>query len=71
MVRGCSYTTSEDVGGGRGQKLVKNWSKLPTDSTKKLSTWGRVGGDKNPEKLQMSFMDGPLGKQKSYISTFL
>ena len=33
---------------------VTNWSKLPTDSTKKLLTW------KNPEKLPTSFMDGPL-----------
>ena len=37
---------------------VKNWSKLPTDSTKKLPTWGK-GGVKNPEKLPTSFMDGP------------
>ena len=42
-------------GGGGG----KNWSKLPTDSTKKLPTWGR-GASKVKEKLPTSFMDGPL-----------
>ena len=36
---------------------VKNGSKLQTDSTKKLPTWG--GGVSNPEKLPTSFMDGP------------
>ena len=29
-----------DVGNWEGEG-VKNWSKLPTDSTKKLPTWGR------------------------------
>ena len=40
---------------GRG---VKNWSKLPTDSTKKTANMGE-GGVKNPEKLPTLFMDGP------------
>ena len=44
------------LGGGGG---VKNWSKLPTDSTKKTANMGE-GGVKNPEKLPTLFMDGPL-----------
>ena len=40
------------VGWGEG---VKKWSKLPTDSTKKLQIWGRGVS----EKLLTSFMDGP------------
>ena len=37
---------------------VKNWSKLTTDSTKKLPDM-REGGVMNSEKLPTSFMDGP------------
>ena len=47
-----------DVGNWEGGG-VKNCSKLPTDSTKKLPTWGE-GGVKNPEKMLSLFMDGPL-----------
>ena len=36
---------------------VKNWSKLPTDSTKKLLTWGE-GGVKNSKHLPTLFIDG-------------
>ena len=36
----------------------QNWSKLPTNSTKKLSTYIGEGGVKNPENLPTSFMDG-------------
>ena len=38
---------------------VKNWSKLPTYSTKKLPTWGR-GVSKIWKTMLTSFMDGPL-----------
>jgi hypothetical protein len=52
-----------DVGNWEGGG-VKNWSKLPTDSTKRLLTWGRGRpegrGIKNPEKLLKSIMDDPL-----------
>ena len=41
---------------------VKNWSKLPTDST----MW--EGGVKKSEKLPMSFMDGPY--LRSSVVTF-
>ena len=37
---------------------VKNWLKLPTDSTKKTANM-EEGSVKNPEKLPTSFMDGP------------
>ena len=37
---------------------MKNWSKFPSDITKKTADMGE-GGVKNPEKLPTSFMDGP------------
>ena len=46
-----------DVGNWEGGG-VKNWSKLPTDSTKKTADMGE-GGVKNQEKMPTSFMDGP------------
>ena len=53
------WPSINDVGNWEGRG-VKKWSKLPTDSTKKLPTWPGEGGVKNPEKLPTSFMDGPL-----------
>ena len=47
------------LGGGGGG--VKNWSKLPTDTTKKLASWGR-GVSKIRKKLPTSFIDGPSKK---------
>ena len=47
-------TLAIERGGG-----VKNWSKLPTDSTKQKTADMGEGGFKNPEKLPTSFMDGP------------
>ena len=38
---------------------VTNWSKLPTDVTKKTADM-EEGGVKNSEKLSTSFMDGPI-----------
>ena len=35
MAKGAIHKRRRQSGG------VKNWSKLPTDSTKKLPTWGR------------------------------
>ena len=45
-------------GGDRGQ----NWSKLPTDSTKKNCRHG--GGVNNPEKLPTLFMGVPILKNR-------
>ena len=53
--QGAVHKRRRQLGGGRGG--VKNWSKLSTDSTKKLPTLEK-GAVKNPEKLPTSFMDG-------------
>ena len=49
---------------GNWEGGVKNWSKLPMDSTKKLPTWGSGFLKKKPvktaEKLLTSFIDSPL-----------
>ena len=52
-----------------GQKLVKIWSKLSTDGTKKLPTWGK-GVSKIPKKSPTSFMDGPLAKCLDVFQAF-
>jgi hypothetical protein len=51
MEKNCKGPSINDVGNWEGEG-VKNWSKLPTDSTKKLPTWGREGGVKNPENCR-------------------
>ena len=38
---------------------VKNWSKLATDSTEKLPTWGK-GVSKIRKKMLKLFMNGPF-----------
>ena len=52
MAKGAIHKRRRQLGG------VKNWSKLPTDSTKKTADM-EEGGVTNPEKLPMLFMDGP------------
>ena len=53
---GAVHKRRRQLGGGGG---VKNWSRLPSDSTKKLPTWGRRVS-KIRKKLPTSFMDGPV-----------
>ena len=53
-----------DVGNWSGRE-VKNLSKLPTDSTKKLPTWGK-GGVKNPENRRRHLWMVPKEKM-NYI----
>ena len=50
-----------EKGGG-----VKNWSILPTDSTKKLPTWGKEV-EKTPEKLPMSLWIVPCKKSIQHL----
>ena len=45
-----------DVGNWEGEG-VKNWSKLPTDSTKKLMTWGRGRGMSKIKKICVVFLE--------------
>ena len=49
------YITTSAIWKGGG---VKNWSKLPTDSSKKTADIVEEGVN-NPEKLPTSFMDDP------------
>ena len=58
LTRSCKGPSINDVGNCEGGGF-KNWSKLPTDSTKKLPTWPGEWGVKNLEKLPTSFMDSP------------
>ena len=50
-----------DVGNweGGGDKIGQNWSKLPTDSSKKLPTWGR-GMSKIPKKCRCHLWMVPM-----------
>ena len=53
--QGAVHKRRQQLGGGG----FKNWSKLPTDSTKTADMAGEGGGGgKNSDKLPTSFMDG-------------
>ena len=49
VIENAKGPSINDVGNWKGGG-VKNWSKLPTDSTKILPTWGREGGKKSGKK---------------------
>ena len=49
VIENAKGPSINDVGNWKGEG-VKNWSKLPMDSTKNLLTWGREGGKKSGKK---------------------